>query len=391
MPVYRDAKRGTYYVSYSASDPITGKNVHITKRGFKTNREATKWEKDSKSSGSPVSNITFSEILNRWEDYTSASPVMREKHEYHLRIRFTNYLDKPIANIKKSDLAEWRYNLDRGPWSTKTKNDTISYVKAAFRFANEVYDLPNPAKMLRPFKKTDEEMLKEMEIWTPEEFEQFLNSVDDPEYKLFFKFLFWTGCRRGEAIALQKQDVYNKQPNNHFVSFNSNSGDKKRDVFVYVRYSQRDQKSGLRPTKTKQKRYIQLDNELSKSIEPLLSTKGKYVFGGEKGLSPSNILKAFNKAIEKSGVKHIRIHDLRHSHASWLINNGVNIVAVSKRLGHSTVQQTLKTYTHLLERTDEEMMAMINSFVSRSSHENEKSQSVTDNLSNSERVRRIEL
>lgn len=391
MPVYRDAKRGTYYVSYSASDPITGRNIHITKRGFKTNREASKWEKDSKSSGPKVSNITFQEILTRWEDYTSASKVMREKHEYHLRIRFSSYLDKPIANIKKTDLAEWRCKLDKGPWSTKTKNDTISYVKAVFRFANEMYDLPNPAKMLRPFKKTDEEVLKEMEVWTPEEFEIFLNHVDDPEYKLFFKFLFWTGCRRGEAIALQKQDVYNKQPNNHFVSFNNNSGNKKRDVFVYVRYSQRDQKSGLRPTKTKQKRYIQLDNELSKSIEPLLSTKGKYVFGGEKGLSPSNILKAFNKAIEKSGVKHIRIHDLRHSHASWLINNGVNIVAVSKRLGHSTVQQTLKTYTHLLERTDEEMMATINGFVSQSSHENEKSQFYTDNLSNSERVRRIEL
>jgi len=59
-------------------------------------------------------------------------------------------------------------------------------------------------------------------------------------------------------------------------------------------------------------------------------------------------------------VKPIRIHDLRHSHATWLINNGVNIVAVSKRLGHADIEQTLKTYIHLLESSDQGMMAKLN-------------------------------
>ncbi|WP_371832614.1 tyrosine-type recombinase/integrase [Grylomicrobium aquisgranensis] len=68
-----------------------------------------------------------------------------------------------------------------------------------------------------------------------------------------------------------------------------------------------------------------------------------------------------NAGIEKSGVQKIRMYDLRHSHATWLINHGVNIVAVSKRLGHASIEQTLKTYTHLLESTDNEMMKIINS------------------------------
>lgn len=51
-----------------------------------------------------------------------------------------------------------------------------------------------------------------------------------------------------------------------------------------------------------------------------------------------------------------RLHDLRHSHATLLINSGVNIVAVSKRLGHSSINQTLKTYTHLLKNTDDELI-----------------------------------
>lgn len=61
----------------------------------------------------------------------------------------------------------------------------------------------------------------------------------------------------------------------------------------------------------------------------------------------------------KSGVKKIRIHDLRHSHATILINNGINIVSVSRRLGHSDVNMTLKNYTHLLQKRDEEMMHLL--------------------------------
>ena len=67
----------------------------------------------------------------------------------------------------------------------------------------------------------------------------------------------------------------------------------------------------------------------------------------------------FKKAITASGVTPIRIHDLRHSHASFLLNNGANILAVSKRLGHATITQTLETYAHLLSETDEKMMEII--------------------------------
>ena len=59
---------------------------------------------------------------------------------------------------------------------------------------------------------------------------------------------------------------------------------------------------------------------------------------------------------EYERLKKIRIHDLRHSHATILINNGVNIVAVSKRLGHSDINMTLKVYTHLLEKNADELV-----------------------------------
>jgi len=89
-----------------------------------------------------------------------------------------------------------------------------------------------------------------------------------------------------------------------------------------------------------------------------------FIFGGKNPLPPTTIERKKNIAVKDSGVKRIRIHDLRHSHASMLICNGMNIVSVSKRLGHSDVNMTLKVYTHLLDKYDSQMM----DFLEKSSH-----------------------
>ncbi|QRG87026.1 tyrosine-type recombinase/integrase [Bulleidia sp. zg-1006] len=70
----------------------------------------------------------------------------------------------------------------------------------------------------------------------------------------------------------------------------------------------------------------------------------------------------FKKAISESGVQKIRVYDLRHSHDTWLISEGINIVAVSKRLGHATIEQTLKTYTHLSRNSEEQLIKKINEY-----------------------------
>ena len=343
MSVYKDKKRGTYYVSFSQKDVLTGKFRHVTKRGFLTSKEAKQWERDNYGKVR-IRNVSksFRDISREWEQACQASLEVQQKHKAHFEKRFAEFQDRAIESISKADLITWRNELADMPYSTRTKNTTISYVKGVFRFATDMYGTPNTASMLRSLKQTNEEAMQEMEVWTPEEFQRFLAVVDVPVLKLYFEFLFWTGCRRGEALALQKNDVSNK--------------------CATIRYSQRARKNGLKPTKTKQVRRIELDEQLWNDLQPLLIQNGRYLFGGDEGLTPNYVSNHFNKAIKESGVKQIRIHDLRHSHATWLINNGVNIVAVSKRLGHATIEQTLKTYTHLLSHTDQEMMFKINEY-----------------------------
>ena len=79
------------------------------------------------------------------------------------------------------------------------------------------------------------------------------------------------------------------------------------------------------------------------------------MFGRDKPVSRTQITRVKDKAVDLSGVKPITIHQFRHSHASILINGGMNIVAVSRRLGHSDVEMTLKVYTHLFKNKDTEI------------------------------------
>jgi len=89
-------------------------------------------------------------------------------------------------------------------------------------------------------------------------------------------------------------------------------------------------------------------------------SEDSFMFGTSRPFPETCVQQRKNSAVRKSGVKNIRIHDFRHSHATFLINNGMNIVAVSKRLGHSDINITLKTYTHLLDEKHPEITNLLN-------------------------------
>lgn len=100
-------------------------------------------------------------------------------------------------------------------------------------------------------------------------------------------------------------------------------------------------------------------NQTISFIKPLLDMEGEFLFGRSEPLSSSTVKRQMQDTIKKSGVKRIRVHDLRHSHVSLLLNNGANIVAVSRKLGHSDVQVTLRTYAHLLPETEDKLVNIL--------------------------------
>ena len=341
MPVYKDSK-GKYYVSLRLPDPITGKSKKVLKRGFDTKREATAWESNARAEkASAGSSITFWEVFQTQMDNNDTSKNTRHKKEAWISQYFSELKDRPIEKIKRADLVTWRNELKTSEISTTTKNYGLQYVRSVFGFYAEIYGGKNEAIILKNFRKTATEQIQEMQVWTAEEFYQFIAKVEEPVFKAYFTFLYWSGCRRGEAIALCKDD------------FKGN--------MVHIHRSMRVIQEGFKPLKTaSSERTIAIDNRTMEILAPFIENAQPYVFGGDYPLAPSTIDQRFKQAIKESGVKPIRIHDLRHSHASLLLNNGVNIVAVSKRLGHATVTQTLDTYTHLMNDSNEKLMEFLN-------------------------------
>ena len=239
-------------------------------------------------------------------------------------------------------MIDWRNSLAESGLATRTRNRGIQYVKAAFDHAEKIYGIKNNAVVINTFKLTKEDK-KEMPVWTPDEFRRVASEVESPLYRAFYTFLFWTGCRRGEALALCKEDI------------NGN--------VVHIHRAIKHFKNGFQSLKTdSSERYITIDSKTMAMLKPLIEHADPFVFGGDRSLPITQVDRYFKKAIKAAGVKPIRIHDLRHSHATWLINQGVNIIAVSKRLGHASVNQTLKTYAHLLKKTNDEMIGAIDEY-----------------------------
>ena len=85
-----------------------------------------------------------------------------------------------------------------------------------------------------------------------------------------------------------------------------------------------------------------------------------YVCGGISALRDTTIATANEKYAQLAGIKKIRIHDFRHSHASYLANNGINIQEIARRLGHADISITLKTYSHLYPKESERALTLLN-------------------------------
>ena len=297
------------------------------------------WEANYRSQDVTPTTQSFDDVLQAYLNYSEASPTSRNLKNTFVTRHFPLH-SEPINRITKERLVDWRNTLRTSGLSVRTCNRGMGYIRSVLSYASEVYGIPNNGSVLKSFKLTKGDK-KEMEVWTPEEFNQFLACVHGDYYCAYFTFLYWSGCRRSEGLAICKDD------------FDGNK--------VHIWRSIKHYKNGFLPLKTdSSERTITLDMKTMDLLQPLIDAGNPFVFGSTRSLPITNVQREFARAIKESGVKKIRIHDLRHSHASLLIAAGVPVIAVSRRLGHSSISLTLNVYSHLLSQTEDEMVSTIN-------------------------------
>jgi integrase len=320
--------------------------------GFKTKKEAENAFvqynlnicnlKDTNYTFDILSSNYFSFLKNRLKE--SSFYDTDKKFKKHI---YPYFKDFKVNDIKQIDILNWQKTIDHYSFEHKTKLRGI--LSSILKFGEKYFDLTNNMKKVDNFRNLEKP--KEMQFWTTEEFNKFISKIDDIQYKAFFSFLYLTGCRKGEALALNWNDIDFK---NNTVSFNK-SITRKVEGFAWKITTLKNIYS---------KRTIALPSNLidllilfSKS-NPLSS---EFIFCGDRPFPEQTLTRKFEKFIRLAEIKRIRIHDLRHSHASYLISEGISIVAVAKRLGHSNIEQTLNTYAHLMPREENLLIEKLSS------------------------------
>ena len=296
--------------------------------------------------------ITFDKLVEHYFAFKKARVKETSFYDLTQKIKcrlLPFFMDKRIKDIKPATVLEWQNSLSK--YSYRYRSTLLSHLTSIYNFGEKYHDITNIMnKVDRP---RNLEGKKEMQFWTPEQFKKVIDEVEHPEYKMLFTTLFVTGCRRGEALALTWNDI---DTTKNSIKISKSVGHKVWDNGKNYKITT--------PKNIGSNRSIAIPSFLAdeftkyKQWQKQNKTATDFVFGGTDPLSPTSIARHLDKAAEKAKVKKIRIHDLRHSAASYLIHKGVSIVAVSKQLGHSNIEQTLNTYSHMLP--DDETMIRVN-------------------------------
>lgn len=328
--------------------------------GYKTKKDAEKGYRDYLDNNAIITNksnnsdLLFKAIFNKYIEYKKDR--LKGSSIFDIESGYTNHIEPFFANMKifqitKHHILEWQDNLTKQKYSYQHKTKLRGLLSNIFKYAILYYDLPtNPVLQVESFRRTESK--KEMPIWSLDEFKKFISCVDDILYKTFFTLLYLTGCRKGEIFALNWQDI---DFDNKTISITKNLTRKVKNKTY-----------DITSTKTNTNRAIMIPDTMIELLQKYKLSlekhpaKTDFVFGGDYPIAENTTTRRFEDYIKKADVPKIHLHCLRHSHASLLIENGENIVAISKRLGHARIEQTLNTYSHLMPNTEFSMVSKLN-------------------------------
>lgn len=350
MPAYKDEKTGKWFAKFYYTN-WQGIKKQKWKRGFATKKEALGFERDFLEKQSANPDITFQNLYEIYmEDMTARlkqSTLLTKKTvlQTHILPFFGN---KPINEIKASDVRRWQAKLMSSPnnYSQTYLKKINTELNSIINYAKRFYDLnTNPCGKAGTIGKAKAE---EMDYWTYDEYITFREGVKDkPLSYICFEVLYWTGMREGELLALSPADI---DLDNKTISINR----------TYQRIGGKDVFTS--PKTRKSKRKIPIPDFLCQELSDYIQSR--YMLDANERLFPvtkSYLSHEMIRGCKNTGVKKIRIHDIRHSHASLLINQGCDALMLADRLGHEKVSTTLNTYSHLFPHKQQELVHSLES------------------------------
>lgn len=349
MPAYKyklkDGKTTLWYANFYVTD-WTGNKRHICKRGFKTQREAKEFEKSYLEQSEGGSDITFASLVECYMEDMShrLKPSTMEGKRVMINTHLLPYFGKQkISSIDTLKIRKWQNALSEKSYSQTYLRTINNQLSAILNYACAHYGLrANPCKAAGAMGKSK---AGEMNIWTQEQYELFSKALRQTSHRVAFDTLFYSGMRVGELLALTPADILAE----HKIRIEK--------TFVVVKGEQ-----FIQTTKTeKSNRTIDIPEFLYEEITEYISKL--YGIRDDDRIfmfTRSALTNEMERAAKRAGLDKIRIHDIRHSHASLLISMGYSIKQISERLGHESVKTTLDTYAHIYPEAGKELAEGLN-------------------------------
>lgn len=299
--------------------------------------------------------ITFNDAMPQYIDYIKLK-TKNSTYEKNIKLidkYILNYFkEKNIYDLNLKDIIDWQNYINTFSFSYNYKSNLFYNLSGFLDYCVLFFNLQrNVAKIFGNFKNND--VISDTgNIWTLEEFNQFIKYVDDIVFRTVFDVLYFTGLRKGEVLGLKWKDIY-------------------FDIRALNVNKQLTKKGTITTPKTKKSnRIIYLDDFL---INELLVLKEYYiqkynffndnyfVFGYEKYISFTTLKRKKDFYCSKANVRQIKIHEFRHSHAVLLYQNNIPIIDIKNRLGHENMSTTTDTYLKNLPRYEKRVINTLNS------------------------------
>ena len=346
-----------WYFSVRYTD-WNGERKRKKQEGFKTQREAKEAEANFLNSKRTDIGITFENLVKVYTENRSAriEQTTLATKWHMIKTKILPYFGKMLlSEIDTATVMHWQTELmnyrnpkTNQPYSQTYLRQIHNQLSTLFNFAIKYYGLTkNPAQLCGSMGKQNAE---KFDFWTYDEFQRFIQSAkDDIDVFTIFNLFFFSGIREGELLALTLNDF---DFNNYTISI-----DKSLAII--------GGKATIKKTKTeKSKRIIAMPIPIMNLVKEYAShlydyTPNKQLFTASK----TSLHRDMKKYCDISGVRKIKIHELRHSHASHLIELGISPLTISERLGHEDIKTTLNTYSHLYPNKQNEVANTLTDYV----------------------------
>lgn len=361
MTAYKDEKRGTWFANFRYKD-WRGESKQKSKRGFRTKREAQAWERDFKKKMSRAASMEFSLACDIYlkDNAPRVRETTLEQKRYYIEQILKPYFEGMlVGDIDAKAVIVWENHLlesrtRRGtPYTATYLNTLCSQLSAIMNHLVRFYGLErNPVQIAG---KVGSKEKREISVWTREQYLRFSDAVADKPYShIAFEILFWCGLRVGEMLALTPSDIDFETSQIHITkSFGRVGG---MDV--------------INPPKTPQSnRVVTMPSFLADEIEEYLKLHAKAKPDARifPTMTKHLLHHEMTRGSKAAGLKRIRIHDLRHSHATMLVEMGMSVPSIAARLGHSGEIVTHR-YLHLLPGSEAAIASKLDTMMGRRAH-----------------------